>query len=330
LNPPGSRPRIESTARKRFGVRSRIPTLVAASAQANTADQRLLRLWHQRTASGGSADFTLGPGDIVEVSVPVVAELKDRTERVAGNGTLSLPYIGTLKAAGLTEKQLKAEMTVRLSAIMYNPQVDLFVKQYHSRQVAVVGQVDKPGLYDMTSPTNTLLDMLNDAGGVKSDAAQRVLFIPADEYRAARPAAGSVATADGPAGTAIPSIGPGAVQEALRTRHPIEINMGSLDHGGDPAALMLPARPGDMLVVPDAGEVIVQGWVDKPGSYKITPGLTVAGAVGAAGGALFASDGSSVTIMRNSASGEKIFISADLDRIAAGRRRISRSRKATW
>jgi protein involved in polysaccharide export with SLBB domain len=116
----------------------------------------------------------------------------------------------------------------------------------------------------------------------------------------------------------IAALAPGAVQEALRTRHPIEIGLGNLSRGGDPAALMLPARPGDMLVVPDAGEVVVQGWVEKPGSYKITPGLTVAGAVGAAGGALFASDERAVTIMRNSGSGKKIFITADLDKIDAG------------
>jgi protein involved in polysaccharide export with SLBB domain len=104
----------------------------------------------------------------------------------------------------------------------------------------------------------------------------------------------------------------------MRMHHPIEIGLSGLSRGSDPAALALPARPGDMLVVPGAGEVVVEGWVDKPGSYKITPGLTVAGAVGAAGGALFASDATAVTIMRDGAEGKKIFITANLEKIKAG------------
>jgi protein involved in polysaccharide export with SLBB domain len=116
----------------------------------------------------------------------------------------------------------------------------------------------------------------------------------------------------------IASIEPGAVQEALRTRRPIEIGLGNLSRGGDPAALMLPARPGDMLVVPGAGEVVVEGWVDKPGSYKITPGLTLAGAVGAAGGALFAAKESSITIMREGPDGKRVFIDANLASIDTG------------
>jgi polysaccharide export outer membrane protein len=49
----------------------------------------------------------------------------------------------------------------------------------------------------------------------------------------------------------------------------------------------MPARPGDVLVVPVAGEVMVQGWVQNPGAFAITPGLTILGAVSAAGGPVF-------------------------------------------
>ena len=277
---------------------------------------RLVRLWRQRTADGGSSDFVLGPGDIIEISVPVIAELKDRTERVSGNGTLLLPFVGSVKAAGLTEKQLKAEIATRLSAIMYRPQIDLFVKEYRSRQVAVVGQVDKPGLYDLASPNDTLFDMLNDAGGINKDAAMRVLFIPAHEnhnnalaHQNVRPEEPKVSVATASAQS----------MAQLRLRgNPIVIGLGDLSASGDSAALMLPARPGDMLVVPGAGEVVVEGWVDKPGSYKITPGLTLAGAVGAAGGASFAAKQSAITIMREGPDGKRIFIDANLASIASG------------
>jgi hypothetical protein len=157
--------------------------------------------------------------------------------------------------------------------------------------------------------------MLNDAGGINKDAAQRVLFIPAHENHdrgpnAAPPAGSRALTAA--------SVQAQDVGDLMRMHHPIEIGLSGLSRGSDPAALALPARPGDMLVVPGAGEVVVEGWVDKPGSYKITPGLTVAGAVGAAGGALFASDATAVTIMRDGAEGKKIFITANLEKIKAG------------
>jgi SLBB domain len=157
--------------------------------------------------------------------------------------------------------------------------------------------------------------MLNDAGGINKDAAQRVLFIPAAREH------GSVHGGAPGSGHSLIAASAQAddVVDLTRMRHPIEIGLSGLSRGEDPAALALPARPGDMLVVPGAGEVVVEGWVDKPGSYKITPGLTVAGAVGAAGGALFASDGTAVTIMRDGADGHKIFLSANLDEISAGR-----------
>jgi polysaccharide export outer membrane protein len=278
---------------------------------------RLLRLWHQRTADGATADFVLGPGDVIEISVPVIAELKDRTERVTGNGTVLLPYVGTVKAAGLTEKQLKAEIAAKLSAIMYRPQIDLFVKEYRSRQVAVVGQVDKPGLYDLASPNDTLFDMLNEAGGINKDAALRVLFIPAHENQN-KPVAQQGVSPPPPPKMNVATASAQSMTQLRRHSNPIVIGLGDLSTGGNSAALMLPARPGDMLVVPGAGEVVVEGWVDKPGSYKITPGLTLAGAVGAAGGALFAAKESSITIMREGPDGKRLFIDANLASIDTG------------
>ena len=296
-----------------------LPTAFSAAGLKNANDRaRLLLLWRQRTAAAPTQDFALGPGDVIEISVPIIAELKDRSERITGNGTISLPFIGTVRAAGLTEKQLKAELAERLSAIMYRPQIDLFVKQYRSRQVAVVGQVDKPGLYDLTGPDNTLLDMLNDAGGINKDAALRILFIPAHENHIEQTGAERAPAPSDDTGVTALTAAQQGMAELMRQSNPIVIGLGDLSSGGDPAALMLPARPGDMLVVPGAGEVVVEGWVDKPGSYRITPGLTLAGAVGAAGGALFAAKESAVTIMREGPDGKRIFIAANLDRIDTG------------
>ncbi len=78
----------------------------------------------------------------------------------------------------------------------------------------------------------------------------------------------------------------------------------------------MPVRPGDVLFVPAAGSVSVQGWVDKPGLFPITPGMTVLGSVAAAGGALFTS---SATVVRPQQGGGQHQISVNLSRVKSGK-----------
>ena len=112
---------------------------------------------------------------------------KDTTVRVSGDGELVLPTVGTLRVDGMPEKELEAEIRRRLEKYLVDPQFSLFVKEYRSRQVAVVGAVAKPGLYDLTSTKDTVLDVLSQAGGRNKDAAQRILLLPSG--RATRQAA---------------------------------------------------------------------------------------------------------------------------------------------
>ena len=79
--------------------------------------------------------------------------------------------------------------------------------------------------------------------------------------------------------------------------------------------LDLPVRPRDVIVVPSGGSVMVEGWVRNPGAVRITPGLTVLGAVAAVGGPLFAADTGSVTIVRSGQRGEKVVLKSDLEKI---------------
>src|SRR4029077_4510800 len=79
--------------------------------------------------------------------------------------------------------------------------------------------------------------------------------------------------------------------------------------------LEMSARPGDVIVVPAAGEVTVQGWVDKPGAFPITSGMTVLGSVAAAGGPLFSS---SATLLREQSEGHKVEVALDLDKMKHG------------
>ena len=71
-------------------------------------------------------------------------------------------------------------------------------------------------------------------------------------------------------------------------------------------------------MVPTRGEVLVHGWVVKPGSYPITPGLTMLGAVMAAGGPLFAADLSTVRILRRDRARQETSVYVNLDHVRDG------------
>jgi polysaccharide export outer membrane protein len=288
--------------------------LFPSDSQDTSEIDRLVRLWHSRIHGGPLGDYPIGPGDVLEISTPAMDELKDRVVRVSGEGTITLPLIGAVQAAGRTEAQVRETIRQALATYMHVPQFNLFVREYRSRQVAVVGAVSKPGLYNLASEADTILDVVALAGGMTEEAAQRILLIPAEP-------------ADNGTTTALAAILPPQLAslppsfhslKSLKQTEPLLIDLKHLTRGGHQIYLSLPVRPGDVIMVPGHGQVLVQGWVDKPGPYKITPGLTVLGAVAAAGGPLFAADTSSVHVIRTGKHGEKITYKADLERIKYG------------
>jgi len=273
--------------------------------------ERLARLWHRRTQEGASADYPIGPGDVLEISVPHMEELESRTVRVSGEGTISLPFTGVVPVMGLTEGEVKTELRQRLTKYKRDPQLSLFVREYRSRLVAVAGAVGKPGLYSLASSTDTLLDMISQAGGMTKEAFPRILLTPA-EFAGSEQTDRLASTAPAPSREDAPA------SFTEKNANPIVIDLKSLRKGSNQIYLTLPARPGDSIFVPSGGEVLVGGWVDKPGSYPITAGMTVLGAVAAAGDTLFPADTGAVKVLRTGKGGEKIFLSADLRKITNG------------
>jgi polysaccharide biosynthesis/export protein len=277
---------------------------LAANSESHQDQDRLARLWQQRSTESLKSDYPLGPGDMLEISVPDIDELKHCDFRVGGNGTAVLPTIGKLQIGGLTEQEVQTEIRQRLDKYLVNPQFNLMVRRYRSRQVAVAGAVTKPGLYELKTTNDTILDVLDQAGGPGKDAAQNVLLMPAEGASPLdRPKSGARSQ---PVSDLEETLSRGDVGSLMRENDPIVINLRALDRGDSRAYLSLPARPGDVIFVPEAGEVMVQGWVSKPGNYKITPGLTVQGAVAAAGGPMFAADAGSTRLIRITKSGEKL------------------------
>ena len=285
----------------------------ASQAKENNDLERLAQLWERRKRESLASDYPIGPGDVIEISVPGMEEIKIITQRVTGEGTISLPFVGVINASGMTDKELRDEIRRRLETnYMRNPQISLFVKEFRSRQVAVIGAVQKPGLYNLASSADTVLGMISQAGGVTAaGAAERILFIPAEPVDSAK------------AKEVIDSLPAQLVSQdpsplILKNVDPIVISLDSINRSGHERYLNIPARPGDIIMVPGGGEVLVQGWVGKPGAYKITSGLTILGAVAAAGGTVFPADNGSIELIRTNNQGQKTSFVANLDAIKAG------------
>jgi polysaccharide export outer membrane protein len=261
-----------------------------------------------RPAEGG---YRLGPDDLLDIripdlldapgtaraaqggaTVPSVAEAPvfQQGVRVAASGDVTLPLIGAVRAQGLTAPELQAEIARRLVAarILRAPQVSVLVAEYRSHVVAVVGSVERPGLYPLTRPRATIADIIWAAGGPNKDAGRLVEFSPADDTTPAT--------------------------ERVPLRLDLRSLLGTTGQGG---SLDVQVRPGDVISVAPAGSVLVDGWVDRPGSYPITRGLTVSGAVAAAGGQLFAADRRHVSVKR--VGGTERSFTVDLEAISTGR-----------
>ena len=273
--------------------------------------EKLARLWQARSQGQTISDYPVGPGDVVEISVGAIEELRTRVVRISGDGTISLPFIGKINAAGSTEEQLEQTLVERLRQYMRMPRVTVFVKEYRSRHVAVLGAVARPGLYSLTSGADTLLDMISQAGGIAPGADPKIYLIPAEPAESGR------------AKEVVSSLPENLLKQdpallILKRTDPILIDVKELAYGGNQQYLSLSVRPGDVIMVPGGGQVLVEGWVQKPGAYKITSGLTAAGAVVEAGGPLFPADINAVKVIRTDKAGNRNSIALDLEKVKHG------------
>src|SRR6266481_4707638 len=119
--------------------------------------------------------YTMGPEDILDVTVWNNTGLS-RTVPVRPDGMISLPLLDDVQAAGLTPRQLKADLTRRLAKYIASPEVSVVVREIHSLKVAVIGEVRRPGRYDMKSRTS-ILEAIALAGGFNDFARRSKMVI---------------------------------------------------------------------------------------------------------------------------------------------------------
>lgn len=189
--------------------------------------------------------YVLGPNDGIAVRVYGQDEFTIQT-RVKPDGSIVMPMIGRVQASGRNVIQLATDIENQLKSGNYlrEPIVNIEISEYNSGYVRVAGRVGAPGLVPLDRSTN-MLDVLLRAGWVRDDGSQYVLLRRASDGKEER------------------------IDTAELAR-------------GERRDIVL--RSGDTLFVDKADMVFVTGQINRPGGYAITPGMTIAKLIAAAGG----------------------------------------------
>jgi polysaccharide export outer membrane protein len=213
-----------------------------------------------------SADYVIGPSDVIAITEYDQTDLSGNFT-VDADGTFTYPFIGRVKAGGLTLRDLEKELKKKLAdGYFKDPQLSVSVNQYHSKQVFVVGEVHAPGSYPMMGPM-TLIEALARAGSTLDSASEQIKVV--------RPLAAHAAAQ----GAAVPASNPGSDDDPADV---IEVNLKALQSGDFSKNLTL--HDGDTVFVPRADTIYVFGQVKAPGAYPIQPNTTVLQALSLAGG----------------------------------------------
>lgn len=122
-------------------------------------------------ANSAKKDFVLGPEDVLDIAVWRSEDLTQKGVVVRPDGNISMPLIGEITASGRTAKELAAHIAERLKEYKEKPAVHVKVKEVNSYYVYVLGDVAKPGKYQVKSHA-TVLQAIAMAGGFTPYAAK--------------------------------------------------------------------------------------------------------------------------------------------------------------
>ena len=239
-----------------------------------------------------SERYRIGPGDVLEVRVYNRPQLSRDAIRVEGNGMIRMPLIeGEIQAACKTEGELAKDISTRYARYYRNLPVDVFIKEYHAREVALIGAVNDQGRYQMQRRIR-LLELLTFAKGPSEKAGQTINIVRAPRTELCATSS-DAAKAEGDF-------------ISLRLNDTLR---------GDQAANPY-VEPGDIVTIPEADQVYVVGNVYSPKSLPLREPITVSRAIAMAGGPLRDSKTDKIRIMRQTGGGSQTEMFVNLNAIA--------------
>jgi polysaccharide export outer membrane protein len=182
------------------------------------------------TASEPAYAIRLGAGDLVNINVFGVPEMSTDS-RVNANGELTVALIGPVAVQGLTSAEAERAVSQRLkdAGMLRDPHVTIFVKEYATQGISVLGEVQRPGIYPLLG-ARRLFDAISSAGGTTARAGRIVNITRRND-----------------------------------PDHPILVSMDT--DPARSAAANVEIYPGDTVVVSKAGVIYVVGDVARPGGF---------------------------------------------------------------
>ncbi len=133
-----------------------------------------------------SEEYRLGPGDVLRISVFNQPDLQTEVE-VSEGGTVAMPLVGDVQVGGKTRTEAANIIGESMKRGGFLKEVDVVIRvlEYRSQQVAVLGEVAKPGRYAITRPS-TVAEVIALAGGITTKGAYVVTVVQAGENGAVR------------------------------------------------------------------------------------------------------------------------------------------------
>jgi polysaccharide export outer membrane protein len=236
-----------------------------------------------------SAEYKIGPKDLLEITVLGVQEINKLVVRVSEEGRITLPLLGEVMVGDLSKFELEKKLAALAGEkVVLKPQVTVHILEYRSRRVSVVGAVEKPGPFELLG-RQTVLAAISEAGGLTRDAGEEIIIIR-------------------------------QLPEGAGTS--IRISIDGLFIKGDPK-LNVVLEPGDVINVPvdKAVPIYVFGQVRNPGALQVKRSSlpTLTQAIAQAGGFTDRANRKKVQIRRKDASGREIEITVNVRNILKGK-----------
>ena len=239
--------------------------------------------------------YRIGPGDVLEVRVLRAPELSREGVRVDQRGMIRMPMLNVdIQAGCLTEAEVATNIAKLYLKYKREPHVEVFVKEFQSQPVAVIGAVRNPAQFKLQRPVR-LSELLSFAGGPSETAGQTVQVVHAG--------------------------GPAPCETSPRA--PVD-SEGFVSYQLEDTLHALPeanpfVRPGDLIQVPNADQVFVLGNVLRPLAIPLKEPITVSKAIAMAGGTAPSTKKDKVRIIRQLPGKGKQEIVVDLKAIEKNR-----------
>ena len=278
--------------------------LLATSWQTTTAKLHSASTFPAQTIAGQAPEsrpnslqsdnpYRLGSGDVLEIRVFNRPQLSVAAVRIDEKGLIRMPLItDAIQASCRTTTELSNDIAERYLKFLRNPQVDVFVKEYQSQPVAVVGAVSTPGRFQLQRPLR-LLDLLTFAGGPTEKGGRQVQVVHSAGLA-------GCALADDESPESQDSFDAYNLRDTLR---------------GDASANPY-IRPGDIVTVPEAEQAFVVGNVIRPSTIALKEPTTLTQAIAMAGGTMPDTKTDKVRLVRQTPAGKNVIL-VDLKAIAS-------------